>query len=207
MTLLKVITSLLIVAITFGIKPFKQYLKRIFFLFAITFIFGGLALAVYMLFDKDILLCSNGIVYFDVDMTFLIVCSVISYIVITLATNLLDKKAPKSKEYTVCIDNNLKTISCVGLMDTGNNLRDPFSGYPVVIVEKDLFNRLLSDEKIRYIPVSTVNGESIMKAFKPQKLTINNYSTDKVYIGESLTPLGDYKIILNINLEGEMHND
>ncbi len=207
MTLLKAITSLLIVAVTFGIKPFRQYLKRIFFLFVITFIFGGLALAVYMLFEKDILLYSNGIVYFDVNMTCLIICSVISYIIITVAADLLDKKAPESKEYIVSIDNDLKTISCIGLMDTGNNLRDPFSGYPVIIVEKDLFNRLLSDEKIRYIPVSTVNGESIMKAFKPQKLTINNYSTDKVYIGESLTPLGDYKIILNINLEGEMHND
>ena len=183
MTVLKVISSLLIVGVTFGIKPFRQFLKRIFFLFAITFIFGGFVLAVHMLFDKDILLYSNGIVYFDVNMTCLIICSVISYIIITVAADLLDKKAPESKEYTVCIDNKLETVSCVGFMDTGNNLRDPFSGYPVVIIEKELFKRLFIDEKIRYIPVSTVNGESIMKAFKPQKLTINNYSTDKVYIG------------------------
>ena len=46
-----------------------------------------------------------------------------------------------------------------------------------------------------------------IKAFKPQKLTIGDYSTDKVYIGECETPLNEYKIILNINLEGEMHND
>lgn len=207
MTILKILTALLTVGVTYGIKPFKQFLKRTFFLFAITFIFGGFALAVYIIFDKDILLYSNGIVYFDVNMTFLVVCSVISYIIITVVSNFMDKKAPKNKEYIVSIDNNSQSISCVGLMDTGNNLRDPFSGYPVIMAEKEIFQKLFTNEKIRYIPISTVNGDSIIKAFKPQKLTINNYSTDKVYIGESLTPLSEYKIILNINLEGEMHNE
>lgn len=207
MTLLKIATAILTVIITFGLKPPNQFFKRVFFLFAITFIFGGFALAVYMFFDKDILLYSNGIVYFDVDMTFIVVCSVISYIIITMLTKLIDKKAPKNKEYMVCIENNSNSISCVGLMDTGNNLRDPFSGYPVIMVEKSIFQKIFNEEKIRLIPVSTINGESMIKAFKPQKLTIGDYSTDKVYIGECETPLNEYKIILNINLEGEMHND
>ncbi len=207
MTLLKIVTAILTVIITFGLKPPNQFFKRVFFLFAITFVFGGFALAVYMFFDKDILLYSNGIVYFDVDMTFLVICSVISYIIITMLTKLTDKKAPKNKDYMVCIENNSNSISCMGLMDTGNNLRDPFSGYPVIMVEKSIFEKLYNEEKIRFIPVSTINGESIIRAFKPQKLIIGNYSTDKVYIGECVTPLNEYKIILNINLEGEMHND
>lgn len=207
MTLLKIATAILTVIITFGLKPPNQFFKRVFFLFAITFIFGGFALAVYMFFDKDILLYSNGIVYFDVDMTFIVVCSVISYIIITMLTKLTDKKAPKNKEYMVCIENNSNSISCMGLMDTGNNLRDPFSGYPVIMVEKSIFQKIFNEEKIRLIPVSTINGESMIKAFKPQKFTVGNYSTDKVYIGECETPLNEYKIILNINLEGEMHND
>ena len=35
----------------------------------------------------------------------------------------------------------------------------------------------------------------------------HNFSTDKIYVGESQIPLDEYKIILNINLEGEMQND
>ncbi len=207
MTLLKIATAVITVVITFGLKPFKQCIERVFFLFTITFVFGGFALAVYMFFDKDILLYSNGIVYFDVDMTFLVICSVISYIIITILANFTDKKAPKNKEYMVCIENNSKSFSCVGLMDTGNNLRDPFSGYPVIMVEKSIFQKLFNEENIRLIPISTVNSESMVKAFRPKKITIDNYSTDKVYIGECETPLNEYKIILNINLEGEMHND
>ena len=51
--------------------------------------------------------------------------------------------------------------------------------------------------------MSTVNGESLIKAFRPNKITIDNFSTDKVYIGESISSLDEYKMILNINLERE----
>lgn len=207
MTFLKILTAVLTVVVTFGVKPIKQLVKRIFFLFAITFIFGGFAFAVYMFFDKDILIYSNGIVYFDIDMTFLIVCSVFCYLIITLISKYTDKKAPKTKEYFVTIENNGKSVSVTALMDTGNNLRDPFSGYPVIMAEKSVFNQLFTEEKVRLIPVTTVNGESLIKAFRPKKITINNFITDKVYIGESTAVLDEYKIILNINLEGEIQNE
>ena len=98
-------------------------------------------------------------------------------------------------------------MSCTGLMDTGNNLREPFSDYPVIIVDKSIFNQLYTSETTRIIPVSTVNGESIIKAFKPQNVIIGDFVTDKVYIGESAVALDEYKIILNINLEGEMNDE
>ncbi len=204
MTLLKLITAVLTVVVTFGLNPFKEFMKRLFFLFAITFIFGGFALAVYMFFDKDILIYSNGIIYFDIDMTFLIICSVVSYLLITIILRFTDKKAPKSKEYVVTINNNGKSITCTAFMDTGNNLRDPFSGYPVIMAEKSIFNYVYNDERIRLIPVVTVNGESLIRVFRPESVKINEYTTEKVYIGESALPLEEYKIILNINLEGDM---
>ncbi len=150
---------------------------------------------------------SNGIVYFDVSMTFLVICAVISYFIITIISKITDKKAPTNKEYIINIQNNGKNVTCNALMDTGNNLCDPFSGYPVIMVDKSIFTQLFNEEKIRLIPVSTVNGDSLLRAFRPEKITINNYSTDKVYIGESATKLDEYKAILNINLEGEIHNE
>ena len=207
MTLLKILSGVLMIAVTFEIKPIKQFVKKLFFLFAITFLFGGVTYAIYIFFDKDILIYSNGIIYFDVDMTFLVICSVISYFVITLITKYTDKKSSKNKEYYITIENNGKGVSCTGLMDTGNNLREPFSDYPVIIVDKSIFNQLYTSETTRIIPVSTVNGESIIKAFKPQKVIIGDFVTEKVYIGESAVSLDEYKIILNINLEGEMNDE
>lgn len=208
MTVLKVLSAVLMSVITFGVKPVKKLIRATFWLFSICFIFGGIMFAIYMLTDIDIMLYSNGIIYFDINITFLVVCSVIAYIVITIISKLTDKKAPKSKEYYIKILTDRKVISCHGLMDTGNNLREPFSNFPVIMVDKSLMGDLFdNDEKMRLIPVSTVSGETLLKAYRPKQIEIGNYKTDKVYIAESLTPLDEYKIILNINIEGEMHND
>lgn len=208
MTLLKLLTALFMTAITFGIKPVKSLIKKLFWLFAISFVFGGLMFAVYIFFDTDILIYTNGIIYFDIDVTFLVVCSVFSYIVITVITKFTDKKAPKSQEYYITIQQNGKSVTCKALMDTGNNLREPFSAFPVIMAEKKLFNQFsIPHEKLRLIPITTVNGESLIKAFRPDSMQIGEYVTDRVYIGESVAPLEEYKIILNINLEGEMQND
>ena len=161
-----------------------------------------------MFTEIDIMLYNNGIVYFDIDITFLVICSVIAYVVITLISKFTDKKAPKSKEYYIKIHTDKKTISCQSLMDTGNNLREPFSNYPVIMMDKNVLYDLFDEtDKMRLIPVSTVSGETLLKAYRPKLIEIGYYKTDKVYIAESLAPLDEYKIILNINLEGEMHND
>lgn len=217
MTVLKIAASLLMILISFGFGSLKQFFKRVLWLFIISFIFGGLIFAIYMCFDLDAMIYTNGIVYFDIDMTFLVVCSAAAYAVITLISKLLDKKAPKSKEYYITVERNGKSVSCTAFMDTGNNLREPFSGYPVIMACSSVFRELMGgdipieklngSEKIRLIPISTVSGNTIIKAFRPDRIKIDGFETDKVYIGESLTPLDDYKIILNINLERELHNE
>lgn len=217
MTLLKIVASLVMILISFGFGSVKQFFKKVLWLFFISFVFGGLVFAVYMCFGLQTMIYTNGIVYFDIDMTFLVVCSAVAYAVITLVSKFLDKKAPKSKEYYVTIEKNGKNISCTAFMDTGNNLREPFSGYPVIMVCSSVFRELMGgdisiekmqgNEKIRLIPISTVSGNSIIKAFRPDSIKIGEFTTDKVYIGESLTPLSEYKIILNINLERELQNE
>ncbi len=140
-------------------------------------------------------------------MTFLIVCSVVAYLIIIFISKITDKKAPVNKEYVVNIVNNGSSVTCTALMDTGNNLCDPFSNYPVIMVDKSIFSKLFTKDTIRFIPITTVNGESLIRAFKPEKVSVGEFSTNKIYIGESNTSLEEYKVILNINLEGEIHNE
>ena len=111
MTLLKVASAFLMCLVAFGLKPIRAYLKSVFWLFAICFLFGGVVFAIYYFFETDILLYSNGIIYFDVDITFLVICSVLSYLIITLITHLTDKKAPSNKEYYVTIESEKRLVS------------------------------------------------------------------------------------------------
>lgn len=212
MTLIKILTSVLMIFISFKTTSFKRFLKNTAWLFFITFIFGGLMLAVYLSFGIDSMIYTNGIIYFNIDMTFLVVCSVLSYILISVISYLIDKKAPKKKEYYVTLENKGKSVACTALMDTGNNLREPFSGYPVIMVDQALFDELFgknveAGNRVRLIPISTVGGEKIVKAYRPEHFKAENYVTDRIYVAQSIAPLDEYKIILNINLEGEIENE
>lgn len=209
MTILKILSAVLMILISFGFESRSLFLKRCFWLFAVCFLFGGFMFFLYMVLKKDAFIYTNGIIYFDVNMTFLVVCTVISYCIISFITYLTDKKAPRKNEYEVTIQLGELTVIQQGLMDSGNNLRDAFTGYPVVVIDKKLFAKLtasLSNERFRLIPIVTVNGEAVIRAFRPDFIRLDGMQTDKVYVGESLMPLNEYKIILNVNLEGENYD-
>lgn len=208
-TVLKIISGAVMAFAAFGFQNAKAFLKNLFWLFAVCFLFGGLMLAVYLIFDKDVMIYTSGIVYFDVDFTFLIICTSAAYILFTLAAKLTEKKAPKKNEYYITVQKGAKSFSCTALMDSGNSLCEPFSMYPVILADKSVFKvfeREISEDSLRVVPVTTVSSETLIRAFRPDSLSIGEFVTDKVYVGESLTPLDEYKIILNINLEGEMQN-
>ena len=208
-TLLKIASGAVMALAAFGFHSVKSFLKLLFWLFAVCFLFGGLMLAVYLIFDKDVMIYTSGIVYFDIDFTFLIICTAAAYILFTLIAKLTDKKAPKKNEYYITLQKGAKSISCTALMDSGNSLCEPFSMYPVILADKSVFKAFeqeISEESQRLVPVTTVSSETLIRAFRPDSLSVGEFTTDKVYVGESLSPLDEYKIILNINLEGEMQN-
>ncbi len=83
-------------------------------------------------------------------------------------------------------------IRLVGMADTGNLLRDPISGRPIIIVDTADSVKLLGDKctalaikgnisaivaednshRVRLVPVSTASGSSSLCAFVPQKITL-----------------------------------
>lgn len=110
-----------------------------------------------------------------------------------------------------------KKVSLVGLVDTGNELRDPLSGLPVVVVEFDSIADLipvemtklldagwdpllrqiegtLLERRIRLIPYKNLEGEKgILPGFKPDCLVLNEKNGLKcereVVVGVSFAPL------------------
>ena len=78
-------------------------------------------------------------------------------------------------------------------MDSGNNVKEPFTGYPVLILENEILKEIVPSEiilmikkdefiledrwkkKIRIIPVSTINLDSELKVgFKLDEAIIHN---------------------------------
>ena len=85
-------------------------------------------------------------------------------------------------------------------LDSGNKLTEPFSNYPVIIVDQD---KIRFDTE-RLIPYNTVGGEGVLNAFKPDKIIVSNgkksFESDRVYIAMSNVDSKDFSAILNPQL-------
>lgn len=97
------------------------------------------------------------------------------------------------KNARVVLEVNGETIAFTALTDSGNLVRDPLSGYPVVITSPHVLGRL-TDEiigfskinssnadgiaqkmsvKLRVIPHKTISSEGILYGFLPDRITVD----------------------------------
>ena len=94
----------------------------------------------------------------------------------------------------------VRDVISMSLPDSGNKLKEPFSDYPVIIVDKSK----IPEKCERLIPCQTVSGEGMLKAFKPDKVIIssskNKIELTKVYVAFSEVKSKSFSAILSNEL-------
>ena len=168
--------------------PKRKMLRLFFGFFLVNFVFAGVMFALWFFFAPRSMLFFAGIVYFDIDAATLIIYTAACYGIVSLANSLLKMKAPSNSIYELEIGCFGKSFSCRALLDTGNSLFEPFSSFPVIVCEKSVFENDLEigEEKLRLVPCSSVRGESVLKAFRPDYIHIKGLGgetqTNSVYV-------------------------
>lgn len=202
--LYKILVAAAMTAAAFGCKPYKKFAGRLFVTFAVSFIFAGLMLAVWFLFSPAGMLFYNGIVYFHISALTLILTTTAAYLIVTLIERLFFSRISEKQLYDITIVVNGKALSTKALADTGSNLKEPFSGAPVVICDRMLAQKITPQEKekFRVIPCLTVTGEGLLEGFRPDYIEIAgeniNIKTSDVYIAISREKIvGEYQALLN----------
>lgn len=99
---------------------------------------------------------------------------------------------------------------CVkGLVDTGNGLRDPLSGQPVSIIDRNVAKELFEEQRpdgVRYIPYQTIGKkDGVLPAILIDKMCVHRETecwieTPLIGISEEEFQTKDYQMILNPNL-------
>ena len=123
----------------------------------------------------------------------------VASLVITLIAVIFSRGISKNasvKRAVLEIEHKQKNIKVTALVDSGNLLTEPISGLPVIIIQKDVAQRLLDgiiletltaltvpklgnpSEKIRFILYESVSGKGMMGVFKPEKIMINGVASD-----------------------------
>ncbi len=196
----------------------KAFLKYILCLFGVNTAFAGIMLAVWLFFSPKGMLYNNSIVYFDIDIKLLAVSTLVCYAVLRVVGLFVKRASPADKTVSVSLFNSGKSITVNALIDTGNTLKDAFTGEGVVIADEAVIKSLfgcsltayIEKEKtgiyenklnIRLIPVNTVSGETVLPAVKTEQMIINKTGKTKqgVLLAQSKTKIsnGEYQLILN----------
>ena len=215
----------LLVWVAFSFVNLRNFVRLSVCFFSVNLIFAGLMFFLWYFLSPQNMYYNNGIVYFDISATQLLITTAVCYFLLKGAHKLISIKTPSDTVFDLEIFVGGKKFYCKSLLDTGNTLTDPFSGYPVIIVNHDVLGEIelpdinkpdaVCDEnlKFRFVVCSTVSGEGVLPAFKPEKVRVSafksSFETDMVVVAVTEKKLknGAFGAILPCTLPFDKNNE
>lgn len=181
---LDLLFAVLIIFVSFGKTSINNFIKRVTVYFITAFIFCGIMIFIYTSFKPKGMEIYNDVVYFNISPILLIILTLACYYILKL-TKRLTKGVCGGGTCNVEIYLNGKYITFCSKIDSGCNLKEPFSGNYVIIVEKSLLDYYEPENSnVRLIPFESLGGKGILKGFKPDRVKINgDFIVNDIYIG------------------------
>lgn len=192
---IKLIFSAIMTLAAFGFTSPMGYLKRLTVFYAVSFGFSGVVFGAYTFFKPSGMDIRNNAVYIDIKPFYLFLLIGIAYGGVWLFYRILPKRS--EQHCTVLVTLGTKTAELTALYDSGNMLRDPISGAPVMVAELSAVERLIPKQLhrafrppykpcseaalwghgFRLIPANGAFGkEELLASFKPDELIITDAS-------------------------------
>ena len=123
---------------------------------------------------------NNSVVYYNLSAPMMILSGILAYTVSGAVIKIYNRTLSKKDIYTLIIEQDGKSYSFCAFLDTGNRLREPFSNMPIIIVDSSKIDYIPQPEKSRFVPVTTVNGRSVLTAFKPDKIVLKSSKSTEI---------------------------
>ena len=181
----QILWAVLITVFAFKPQTVRSFFQSIVLLFAVSFVVCGMLYAMISVTGRGKLI--NGAIYFDYSLwqffLLTLVCRFFFFPVIQWILSVVTWKVEK-----ICILNQGKCVIIEGIVDTGCSLREPLTGFPVMVAEYEAISEVLSEEfrdvlrydsldsvpeRIYQVPFSTVGKEKgMMMAFLPDSVTV-----------------------------------
>lgn len=149
-----------IVLVSFEIKEVKDFCKLCVVFVGITFLIGGASFGLAFLFNFTTI-SAGGVLYVEEFPVIMLALGVAVTLVMIKWIEVFVKNRVRLKNFLYNVDINLfgSTINTVVLLDSGHNVKEKFSGYPVIILNEDIFAEMVPCEIIRKIKESNFDFE------------------------------------------------
>lgn len=143
----KIILSITMIYIAFNPKTLKLLLKELILFYLVSFAFGGCAFCLlYFIKPQDILM-RNGYLTGTYPIKIALLGGIVGFVIVNVAFKLVKGKISKKDMFCeIEIFFKEKSVSIRAMIDTGNLLKDPISGMPVIVVEKQQLKELIPEE-------------------------------------------------------------
>lgn len=178
--LLRLASAMLMVTVAFRHCSWRDWGRRVAVLFALSAGMAGLCGALYYFVAPQGFYVFNGVVYYSVPPLLLVALTVVCYGLLWLAEQILRRRAPRERVFRVRVDYGEQSVTFPCLYDSGNHLVEPFSGYPVLVMERQVAAELFSPVPTsadlpvgwRLIPYHTLGGDGLLPAFIPAAVAV-----------------------------------
>lgn len=161
----KIMISILMIYIAFDSKSVKQLLKQILLFYLVSFAFGGCAFCLlYFIKPQDILM-RNGVLTGTYPLKIALLGGIVGFVIVNIAFKIVKGRISKNDMFCdVEIFFKGESTKIHAMIDTGNMLKDPISGTPVIVVEKQKLEKI--------IPITIINNlNSMLGGGKESELT------------------------------------
>ncbi len=197
--LLKILSSLLLTFITFGYHGRREFIKSILLTLSVSLFYCGFIILFYQLFKPPNMLIVNDVVYLELNPLLMLALTGAIYGILLLLERLLRERIKASivqLRFTV----NGTEYSCIGKVDTGCNVVEPFSSSPVIITDNTVFS-IPEGTPSRIIPYSTLSGSSYLTAVKAERVEIDRTAVNKaIYIAVTSGLHNSFQAIINSDI-------
>lgn len=210
--LVKAGAAILPVVIAFKLRGVKTFLRLCVSYLVCNFVFAGLMFALWYFVCPAGMFYDGSVVYFDIDVLTLAIFTVVCYGFMRLFDLIFKSRADINTVFYCKVWLKGSEYKLKAFLDTGNNLTDPFSAKPVIIVSREPFESLYdfdcpeAGEGIRFVLCSTVSGKSLLPAVCPESIRVEGadttFETGNVMLAFTEEKLlgGDYDAILPMGL-------
>ena len=198
----------LIIFSAFGKTDIKNFIKRAAVYFSFSFSFCGIMIFIYTSFKPKGMEIYNDVVYFNISPVLLIILTLACYYILKLIKR-LTKGVCGNGTCNVELELDGRTFTFCAKIDSGCNVKEPFSGDYVIIAEKELLDEFSPDKsKVRVIPFESLGGNGILTGFRPNSIMIDKTEiSNEVYIGICENVLkGDVRALIPYEIVKDLNN-
>jgi len=179
--ILKIVSGIFMVVITFGYKDIRYTLTNLVYLILLSILLGG---ALYLV-NIEVGYEHVGMLFFADKQGLNSILLIFISIFVVLVFIRMQKRYKKGIQvrYKVTLRQKDKSFLLNAYLDTGNQLYDPYFHQPIVILNQGI---TLEEEKFIFVPFHTLNSNDVMKCLMVDELCIEDVGIFKnVLVGLS----------------------